>query len=571
MRWVAGIDVGNATTEIVVADVSTTPPTPVAWDRGPTRGSKGSATAIAGAVDLLHRLERSAGVSAEALVMAPQSPVRTESASLTAPAPDTGRLALLAAGQTTPSGRGSGVGRPASVEDEPDPSRGPVVLVARDPLAFRETAARVLAWIDAGCDVVGVLLAGDEAVLVSRRLPVEIPVVDQADTALALSATVVALEVGDAGRPLRRLADPVHLAAVLELSPDEHAHAEALARTVRGLGDAAIAVLAVPPPQDPLSGELAWIQDSLGQRSDLLEALRSGDSQRWTSARTLALPSGTGSLVRRAVDDLWAVDLTMLARDAVLRPTALETHAIALATLSSVEAADGNEQAELAASLSGRPILTVPRESDAARSGALTTPGADAAAVVVDIGGGTIDVVLPDGSARVLAGAGELMSAATAILLGIPGGQAEWVKRGPCARVEGPHVLVEENGTRSFLGTPAAPGTIGWLVVPGPAGPLPFDRALAPSEWRSVRIRLKRAVLGDNMARGGAAGVDGDLIVVGGPAGDDEVLDCVARALPGSVPGRGNVAGILGHRWAVAWGLVVIASSAADLPSTRAR
>jgi hypothetical protein len=47
------------------------------------------------------------------------------------------------------------------------------------------------------------------------------------------------------------------------------------------------------------------------------------------------------------------------------------------------------------------------------------------------------------------------------------------------------------------------------------------------------------------------------VLVVGGPAGDDEILGCVARALPpGTVVGRADIAGVLGHRHAVAYGLV---------------
>ena len=46
-----------------------------------------------------------------------------------------------------------------------------------------------------------------------------------------------------------------------------------------------------------------------------------------------------------------------------------------------------------------------------------------------------------------------------------------------------------------------------------------------------------------------------------GPAGDDEVLSAVSRALPdGTSVGRGNIGGALGHRYAVAYGLLV------DLP-----
>ena len=568
MRWVAGIDVGNATTEIVVADISPRRPVPHAWDRVPTRGVKGSEVSVAGAVDLLHRLERTAGVRADLLVMAPQRPVRTVSALVSDPAPDTGRLVRLSAGRATPAGRGYGVGRPIAVERRPDPSIGPVVLVASDPLGFRTTSRQVQSWVDSGADVVGVLLAGDEAVLVSQRLRVVVPVVDQADVALALESSAVALEVGEDGRPVRHLADPVHLAASLGLGPEEHVHAEALARTVRGLRDVAIAVLAGPVEQVRTQSVQAWVEDSGGRRHDLLGVLRAGDAGTWESVRSLALPAADGSLVSTAVEDLWAVDLTALTQDAVLRPDTVQAHAIALATMSVDDAGDARAQAGWATSWSGRPARTVGRESDAARAGALSTPGADPGAWVVDVGGGTVDVVRPDGSARVLAGAGDLLTAATAALLQVPNGQAEWVKRGPSARVEGPYVLVAEDGTRRFLDVAAAAGSVGWLVVPGPAGALPFHRNLTPGEWRSLRLRLKRSVLGDNMARGAAGDVEGDVIVVGGPAGDDEVLDCVARALPGAVPGRGDVAGVLGHRWAVAWGLVTIAAAGEPGPGT---
>jgi hypothetical protein len=309
------------------------------------------------------------------------------------------------------------------------------------------------------------------------------------------------------------------------------------------------------------------MQDGAGRRTDLLDALGSGDPLLWASARRLGLPDGSGVLSESDVDDLWAVDLSALGEDAVLRPGIVSTRSVALATLTTSRSDDVADQSRYAATLAGRPVLTVAHESDAARAGALTTPGAGRDAVVVDIGGGTIDVVLPDGSAHVLAGAGDLVTSATSLLLQIPGSQAEWAKRGPCARVESPHVVVEEDGTRRFLEKPAAAGSVGWLVVPGPAGPLPFDRTLTPAEWRSLRIRLKRGVLGGNIARGGADLVSGDVIVVGGPAGDDEVLECVARALPGAVPGRGDVAGMLGHRWAVSFGLVAL--TAAGSTTTR--
>ena len=53
------------------------------------------------------------------------------------------------------------------------------------------------------------------------------------------------------------------------------------------------------------------------------------------------------------------------------------------------------------------------------------------------------------------------------------------------------------------------------------------------------------------------------VLVVGGPAGDEEVLAIIARSLPeGVAVGRGHVGGILpgkplGHRYAVALGLAL--------------
>jgi hypothetical protein len=47
------------------------------------------------------------------------------------------------------------------------------------------------------------------------------------------------------------------------------------------------------------------------------------------------------------------------------------------------------------------------------------------------------------------------------------------------------------------------------------------------------------------------------VIVTGGPAGDDELLEALAPALSDAVLGRARVAGTLDHRWAVAYGLVL--------------
>jgi hypothetical protein len=117
--------------------------------------------------------------------------------------------------------------------------------------------------------------------------------------------------------------------------------------------------------------------------------------------------------------------------------------------------ATGSDHAGQLSELLGRPVRCLLTEPGAARLGALTTPGARPDAAVVDVGAGTIDVIAP-GAEVVAAGAGELLTAAVAETLGISRAAAEWVKRGPCLRVDGGWRFEAEDGGRGFLDRPAS-------------------------------------------------------------------------------------------------------------------
>ena len=177
-------------------------------------------------------------------------------------------------------------------------------------------------------------------------------------------------------------------------------------------------------------------------------------------------------------------------------------------------------------------------------------------------------MIAPDGEV-VAAGAGELLTTAVAETLGVPRAAADWVKRGPCLRVEDGQRFAAEDGSRGFLDRPADPAAAGMLAVAGPAGLLPFDRRHSPAEWRAIRLRLKEAVFAVNLLRAVATlGRDlGQVLIVGGPAGDDELIGVLLRALPdGVAAGRGNVGGTLagppaGHRYAAALGLALAAAA----------
>jgi hypothetical protein len=122
-------------------------------------------------------------------------------------------------------------------------------------------------------------------------------------------------------------------------------------------------------------------------------------------------------------------------------------------------------------------------------------------------------------------------------------------------------VRVTETGERYLDDAPAPASAVGRLAVPGPAGLLGFGGRLPAATWRSARWALKEEVLGRAL-RETTAALPSTLVVVGGPAGDDEALAAVSALVPaGTVVGRADVAGTLGHRYAVAWGLALTAAS----------
>ncbi len=559
MTVVAGVDIGNATTEVVVLDGERL----LGADRLPTRGRKGSADSLRGAAALVRRIERRLGTTVAEARIAPLRAVGTATLTIPAVVPDTGRLRVLAAGVATPGGAGTCVGEPfwldkeCADQDGPDTAR--VALVPAG-LGYVAAASRLRGLLAAGVRVGAVLAGGDEGVLIANRLDASVPVIDQIDVDAAAACGRLAVEVRRPGQPLTLLTDPVALAAALRLGDGEAGDAATVSRALLDYGNGVVGLAPEPAPGSPAPGPASpglaepWVMAD-GQKIGLRAACAELAGWPVGTVSALGTPDGQTSL-----DDLFAVDLAAAADTATARRGSVG-RAVLVSSLHRLS--PGRDHAAVLAGLLGCPVRCVLSEPAAARLGACTTPGARPDAVVVDVGAGTIDVIAPDGEV-VAAGAGELLTVAVAETLGIPRAAADWVKRGPCVRLDGNQRFEAEDGSRGFLDGPADPAAAGLLAAAGP-GWLPFDRRHSPAEWRAIRLRLKEAVFAANLARAlRSLGRDlGQVLIVGGPAGDDELLGVLLRTLPGGVTaGRGNVGGTLagpaaGHRHAAALGLAL--------------
>jgi hypothetical protein len=552
MTVIAGVDVGNATTEVVLVSSGKI----LGAGRVPTRGRKGSPSSLRGAAALVRRLERQLGGTVGEARIAPLRAVDTAVVTVPDAAGPAGRLRVLAAGVPTPGGTGVCVGPPLRIGDAA-PRDAEVVAIVPAGLRYDEAAARLRALLESGTRIGAVLVAGDEGVLVANRVPGGLPVVDQVDADTAAACRLLAVEVRPPGHTLRVLADPVALGARLGLDPLSDAEAGDAAAVSRALTDYANAVVGLLPAAagEPETPAEPWVLTAGEGRLTLRAACPRLAG--WPVGTVRAFVNGSAA---SEVDELFAVDLAAAAEAATARQGSTG-RAVLVASLSRAGATDA---ASGLRDLLGVPVHGPVSEPAAARLGALTTPGGRADAVVVDLGAGTIDVIGPGGSV-VAAGAGELLTAAVAEMLGIPRASADWVKRGPCVRVDGGQRFEAEDGRRGFLDVPAPASAAGMLAVEGPGGWLPFDRHHGPGEWRAIRLRLKQAVLAANFLRAvRALGQDpAQVLVVGGPAGDEELLGVLARSLPDGVAvGRGDVGGTtpggpLGHRYAVALGLAL--------------
>jgi len=593
--------VGNATTEVAFLDGDRL----LGVDRVPTRGRKGSEDSLRAAAALVRRLERRLGCQVTQARVAPLRPVDTTTMTIPPAPPDTGRLRLLIAGVATPGGAGAwagvplwldrplpsawaaggpaagppaGIGPPAAPPTlaggratatavtgaaEKDAAGTPAVAIVPAGFGYARAAEHVRGLLGAGVPVGAVLAGGDEGVLIFNRLGTALPVIDQVDLNAVAGCDLVAVEVRPPGHPLTLLGDPVALADAFSLAVGEAADAAVLCRTLVDFSNAVVGRATGVAGRATADGRAA-IPGPAGVTGPWVEVtgelitLRSACAQvaGWPVGTVRALGSADG---RTETDDLFALDLAQVADAATARRGSLGSAAL-VASLRRLS--DGADHAAVLTEMLGIPVHSALSEPVAARRGALTTPGARPDAAVVDLGAGTVDVIAVHGEV-VAAGAGELLTAAVAETLRIPRAAADWVKRGPCLRVDGGQRFEAEDGSRGFLDRPAPAAAAGMLAARGPAGLIPFDRRHSPAEWRAIRLRLKEAVFAVNLRRAldTLGGTLPQVLLVGGPAGDDELLGVLLRALPGDIPvGRASVGGTLagapaGHRYAAAVGL----------------
>lgn len=599
MKLIAGIDIGNATTEVALADMSGATPAFEASSIIPTTGIKGTPQNIQGLFQALTVALERAGRSIsdiELIRLNEAAPVIGDVAMETITETVITESTMIGHNPSTPGGLGIGVGTTVAYEALAQARPGtPVIVVADRNHNHEQVAAAINEAVARGVEVRGAVLQKDDGVLVHNRLNNKIPIVDEVSLVEKVPLDMpAALEVADVGTIIETLSNPFGIATLFELDAEDTKSVVPLARSLVGnrsavviktprgdvqerhipagqltvVGAVGSAVVDVDEGAEAIMKAVAQVNEVVDIRGEA--GTNVGGMMEKVRVTMANLTSTQTSEIR--ITDLLAVDTQVPQKvtGGVAGEFSMEG-AVGIAVMVKADRLQMQRIADDTAQQLGVPVEVGGVEADMAIRGALTTPGTQAPIAILDMGAGSTDasVLRRDGAARSihLAGAGNMVTLMIQSELGLETFDlAEDLKRHPLARVESLFNIRHEDGSVQFFEEPLPPEVFARTVILKPDGMVPLDLRQPIEHIRQVRIRAKERVFVTNALRAlrmvsptqNVRDIE-FVVLVGGSALDFEIPQLVTRALADFrvVAGRANIRGTEGPRNAVATGLAL--------------
>ena len=597
MSYIAGVDIGNSTTEVCVGEVSSDGNLTFLTSAScPTTGTKGTIENVFSVKNALKLAMSRIGreISDIDLVRLNEAaPVIGDTAMETLTETVITDSSMIGHNPSTPAGAGQAVGEILLIEHisraTPDTA---YILAASAEHSYEEVAAVVNQHKE--LNLVGIILQADEAVLVENRLYKKMPIIDEVRRIDRLPDGVpAAIEVALAGQTIRMLSNPYGIATLLGLTPEETRTVTPIAKSL--IGKRSAVVLKTPGGnihENILpAGEIYFYGDrnvtiSLDEGADKIMSAASdaGDihdisGQPDTNVGNMLarIRTGMGELDKSSeadirITDILAVDTLapVLISGALAGETCLEK-AVGIAAMVKTQKLPMQEIANRLKAELGTEVRIAGVEAIMASLGALTTPGTKLPLAILDMGGGSTDaaIISNDGSVTMThqAGAGELVSMLIQTELGLSDRHiAEQIKRYPLAKVESLFHMRMENGQMTFVDESIDPRFFGRVVLLTENGLIRMEEDIPMEKIVQVRRDAKRKVFLTNAFRALRKVAPehnlkniSTVVLVGGSAEDFEIPEMLTEAFTDYriVCGRGNIRGSEGPRNAVATGLVL--------------
>ncbi|CAH4983254.1 propanediol dehydratase reactivase alpha subunit PduG [Klebsiella oxytoca] len=600
MRYIAGIDIGNSSTEVALATLNEAGTLTITHSAlAETTGIKGTLRNVFGIQEALALVARGAGIAVSDISLIrinEATPVIGDVAMETITETIITESTMIGHNPKTPGGAGLGVGITITPQELlTRPADAPYILVVSSAFDFADIASVINASLRAGYQITGVILQRDDGVLVSNRLEKPLPIVDEVLYIDRIPlGMLAAIEVAVPGKVIETLSNPYGIATVFHLNAEETKNIVPMARAL--IGNRSAVVVKTPSGDVKAraipAGNLELLAQGRSVRVDVAagaEAIMkavdgcgkldnvTGESGtniggmlehvRQTMAELTNKPSS-----EIFIQDLLAVDTSVPV--SVTGGLAGEFSLEQAVGIASMVKSDRLQMAMIAREIEQKLNIDVQiggAEAEAAILGALTTPGTTRPLAILDLGAGSTDasIINPKGEiiATHLAGAGDMVTMIIARELGLEDRYlAEEIKKYPLAKVESLFHLRHEDGSVQFFSTPLPPAVFARVCVVKPHELVPLPGDLALEKVRAIRRSAKERVFVTNALRAlrqvSPTGNIRDIpfvVLVGGSSLDFEVPQLVTDALAHYrlVAGRGNIRGSEGPRNAVATGLIL--------------
>ncbi|HCI6798965.1 TPA: propanediol dehydratase reactivase alpha subunit PduG [Klebsiella quasipneumoniae subsp. quasipneumoniae] len=600
MRYIAGIDIGNSSTEVALATLNEAGTLTITHSAlAETTGIKGTLRNVFGIQEALALVARGAGIAVSDISLIrinEATPVIGDVAMETITETIITESTMIGHNPKTPGGAGLGVGITITPQELlTRPADAPYILVVSSAFDFADIASVINASLRGGYQITGVILQRDDGVLVSNRLEKPLPIVDEVLYIDRIPlGMLAAIEVAVPGKVIETLSNPYGIATVFNLNAEETKNIVPMARAL--IGNRSAVVVKTPSGDVKAraipAGNLELLAQGRSVRVDVAagaEAIMkavdgcgkldnvTGESGtniggmlehvRQTMAELTNKPSS-----EIFIQDLLAVDTSVPV--SVTGGLAGEFSLEQAVGIASMVKSDRLQMAMIAREIEQKLNIDVQiggAEAEAAILGALTTPGTTRPLAILDLGAGSTDasIINPKGDiiATHLAGAGDMVTMIIARELGLEDRYlAEEIKKYPLAKVESLFHLRHEDGSVQFFSTPLPPAVFARVCVVKPDELVPLPGDLALEKVRAIRRSAKERVFVTNALRAlrqvSPTGNIRDIpfvVLVGGSSLDFEVPQLVTDALAHYrlVAGRGNIRGSEGPRNAVATGLIL--------------
>ncbi|WEG72515.1 diol dehydratase reactivase subunit alpha [Vagococcus intermedius] len=601
MKKVIGVDIGNSSTEVALANVS---------DQGEvefidsaiaaTTGIKGTKRNLIGIEQAITTLLNKTNLSPSDIHLIrinEATPVIGDVAMETITETIITESTMIGHDPKTPGGEGLGIGKTVLLTDlySKTDKETPYIVIIPKEIDFDDAAKLINLYMQTGFKITAAILQRDDGVLIHNRLEKKIPIVDEVAFIDKVPQNMLAaVEVAGKGQVISELSNPYGVATVFGLNPDETKNIVPVSRALIGNRSAVV----IKTPQGDVKARVIPAGSLLVNGDGRTEKV--GISQGAekimkvvSSFKAIANVSGEpgtniGGMLERVrqtmagltekqlseifIQDLLAID-TFVPLD-VKGGLAGEFSLEQAVGIASMVKSDHLQMSMIADEIYSKFGITVEiggAEAEAAVLGALTTAGTSQPLAILDLGAGSTDASIIDKHDKItaihLAGAGDMVTMIIDSELGLNDHYlAEDIKKYPLAKVDSLFYIRHEDGTVEFFDK-ALPATIfAKVVVITPTGYVPVPGDLSIEQIKLIRQTAKKRVFVTNALRALAhvspTGSIRDIpfvVIVGGSALDFEVPQLVTDALShyNLVAGRGNIRGVEGPRNAVATGLIL--------------